>query len=324
MSSWRYPASVISAGTERATLEAAEKNLLAKARARPDQARQVIERVRRDGAKETIEFVRQRLDELGPLGYSASGRVTEVGAEVTGVAPGDRVAIAGAGLANHAEIDLVPHLLCARIPEGVSDEDAAFATIGAIAMHGFRRAEVAVGSTVVGHRPRASSASSPTRIALAAGCTVRGVDLDPRLIELAGGGRRVGDDPGFGRRPRLDRGRGPHLRLGRQRRSDQARGPGRQGPRAGRRGRRRQAERAARAVLRQGARPPPLALLRPRPLRPRLRAARARLPRGLRPLDGAPQHAGVPRPRRVRADPAVGADHPPLRDRRRRSAPTRR
>lgn len=177
-------ASVISAGTERATLEAAEKNLLAKARARPDQARQVIDRVRRDGAKATIEFVRQRLDELGPLGYSAAGRVSEVGEEVTGIAPGDRVAIAGAGLANHAELDIVPQLLCARIPEAVSDEDAAFATIGAIAMHGFRRAEVEVGSTVV-VIGLGLIGQLATRIALAAGCTVLGVDLEPRLLELA-------------------------------------------------------------------------------------------------------------------------------------------
>ena len=84
-------ASVISAGTERATLEAAEKNLLAKARARPDQARQVVDRVRRDGVRATVDFVRQRLDELGPLGYSAAGRVLEVGEDTTGLAPGDRV-----------------------------------------------------------------------------------------------------------------------------------------------------------------------------------------------------------------------------------------
>jgi predicted dehydrogenase len=177
-------ASVISAGTERATLAAAEKNLLAKARARPEQARQVIDRVRRDGARATVDFVRQRLDELGPLGYSAAGRVVEVGEQVTGLAPGDRVAIAGGGLANHAELDVVPHLLCARIPDGVADEDAAFATLGAIAMHGFRRADVAVGSTVV-VIGLGLVGQLAARIALAAGCTVRGVDLDAALLELA-------------------------------------------------------------------------------------------------------------------------------------------
>jgi predicted dehydrogenase/threonine dehydrogenase-like Zn-dependent dehydrogenase len=177
-------ASVISAGTERATLEAAEKSLLAKARARPDQARQVIDRIRRDGARATIEFVRQRLDELGPLGYSAAGTVVEVGEAVSGLAPGDRVAIAGGGLANHAELDVVPHLLCARVPDGVSDEDAAFSTLGAIAMHGFRRAEIEVGSTVV-VVGLGLVGQLATRIALAAGCTVHGVDVDERMIALA-------------------------------------------------------------------------------------------------------------------------------------------
>jgi predicted dehydrogenase/threonine dehydrogenase-like Zn-dependent dehydrogenase len=177
-------ASVISAGTERATLEAAEKGLLAKARARPEQTKQVIDRVLRDGARATFEFVRQRLDELGPLGYSASGRVIEVGERVTGLAPGDRVAIAGGGLANHAELDVVPQLLCARVPGAVTDEDAAFSTLGAIAMHGFRRSEAAVGSTVV-VIGLGLVGQLATRIALAAGCSVRGVDLDPRLIELA-------------------------------------------------------------------------------------------------------------------------------------------
>nr|MBA2523493.1 oxidoreductase [Solirubrobacterales bacterium] len=141
-------ASLVSAGTERATLDVARKGLLAKARARPDQARQVIERARREGVRSTLEVVRQRLDELGPLGYSAAGIAVEVGSEVSGIRPGDRVAIAGGGAANHAEIDVVPGLLCAPIPDGVSFEQASFATLGAIAMHGFRRGDVQVGSRV--------------------------------------------------------------------------------------------------------------------------------------------------------------------------------
>ena len=186
----RVASSVISAGTERATLEAAEKNLLAKARARPDQARQVIDRVRREGVRETLDFVRRRLDELGPLGYSAAGTVLEAGERTVGISPGDRVAIAGGGFANHAEVDVVPHLLCAPMPEGVSDEDAAFATLGAIALHGFRRSAAAVGATVavIGLGLVGQLAA---RIALAAGCQVRGVDLDPALVELA---QKVGVD----------------------------------------------------------------------------------------------------------------------------------
>ena len=180
-------ASVISSGTERATMEAAQKSLLAKARARPDHARQVLERVMSEGPRATYAFVRQRLDELGPLGYSAAGVVLEAGAEVSGVRPGDRVAIGGGGFANHAELDVVPQLLCAGVPAGVSDRDAAFATLGSIALHGFRRADVQVGSrvAVIGLGLIGQLA---VRIADAAGCSVIGVDLDRDLVELAGAG----------------------------------------------------------------------------------------------------------------------------------------
>ncbi len=180
----RVEASLVSAGTERATLDVARKSLLAKARARPDQARQVIERARREGVRSTIDLVRQRLEELAPLGYSAAGVATEVGAGVSGISAGDRLAIAGGGAANHAEIDIVPGLLCSPIPEGVSFADASFGTLGAIAMHGFRRADVQVGSrvAVIGLGLVGQLAA---RIALAAGCRVLGVDLSRRFCDLA-------------------------------------------------------------------------------------------------------------------------------------------
>jgi predicted dehydrogenase/threonine dehydrogenase-like Zn-dependent dehydrogenase len=188
MVSVRVEASVLSAGTERATLDVARKGLVAKARARPDQARQVVERMRRDGVRSTVNLVRQRLEELGPLGYSAAGVVLEVGPETRGLAPGDRVAIAGGGFASHAELDVVPSLLCAKVPDGVSSEDAAFSTLGSIALNGFRRAEVQVGSTVavIGLGLIGQLA---VRIARAAGCRVLGVDLSAEAVELA---RRAG------------------------------------------------------------------------------------------------------------------------------------
>ena len=200
----RVEASVLSAGTERATLDVARKGLIAKARARPDQARQVVERMRSDGVRSTLDLVRQRLEELGPLGYSAAGVVIEAGAETRGLAPGDRVAIAGGGFASHAGLDVVPSLLCARIPDGVSAEDAAFSTLGAIAMNGFRRAEVEVGSTVaviglgligqlavrIAARPAAASRRRP----------------EPQLVELA---RESGADAVLRSESRTDRaGRG--------------------------------------------------------------------------------------------------------------------
>lgn len=180
----RVAASAISSGTERATLEVARKGLIAKARARPDQARQVVERARRDGIGPTLELVRRRLEELGPLGYSAAGTVETVGERVRGFRPGDRVAIAGAGSANHAEVDVVPALLCAAIPDGVGFHDAAFATLGSIAMHGFRRADVQVGARV-GVIGLGLIGQLAVRVARAAGCQVVGVDLRPELVELA-------------------------------------------------------------------------------------------------------------------------------------------
>jgi predicted dehydrogenase/threonine dehydrogenase-like Zn-dependent dehydrogenase len=180
----RVEASLVSAGTERATLDVARKSLLAKARARPEQVRQVIDRARRDGVRATMEMVRQRLEELAPLGYSGAGVAVEVGAGVTGVSAGDRLAIAGGGAANHAEIDIVPGLLCSPVPEGVGFDEASFATLGAIAMHGFRRADVQVGShiAVIGLGLVGQLA---VRIALAAGCSVLGVDLSRRFCNIA-------------------------------------------------------------------------------------------------------------------------------------------
>jgi predicted dehydrogenase/threonine dehydrogenase-like Zn-dependent dehydrogenase len=180
----RVEASVLSAGTERATLGLARKGLIAKARARPDQARQVVDRMHREGVRSTLNLVRERLEELGPLGYSAAGVVVEVGGEARGLTPGDRVSIAGGGFANHSERDVVPSLLCAKVPNGVSAEDAAFATLGAIALNGWRRAEVQVGSTVavIGLGLIGQLA---VRIARAAGCRVLGVDLSAELVELA-------------------------------------------------------------------------------------------------------------------------------------------
>jgi predicted dehydrogenase/threonine dehydrogenase-like Zn-dependent dehydrogenase len=186
----RVEASAISSGTERATLDVARKSLVAKARARPEQARAVIDRARSDGVRSTIALVRQRLEELGPLGYSAAGVVVEVGEGVRDLAPGDRVAIAGGGAANHAEIDVVPALLCARVPDGVALEDAAFAALGAIALNGYRRGGAEVGSTVavVGLGLVGQLA---VRVARAAGCSVIGTDLNGGLVELA---KQVGAD----------------------------------------------------------------------------------------------------------------------------------
>ncbi|MGD0683594.1 MAG: bi-domain-containing oxidoreductase [Streptosporangiaceae bacterium] len=171
----RTAASVISPGTERAVTALAQSSLLAKARARPDLVRQVMRKARAEGVAATAKTVRGRLALDLPLGYSAAGLAVEVGAAVTGIRVGQLVATGGAGCANHAEFQAVPGLLCAAVPDGVPAQDAAFATVASIALHGLRLAEVGPGSkvVVVGLGLVGQLAA---RLAMAAGCDVAGID----------------------------------------------------------------------------------------------------------------------------------------------------
>jgi predicted dehydrogenase len=177
-------ASVISAGTERAKVVTGRKSLIGKARSRPDQVRQVLDKARRDGVRSTVEAVRLRLDEPSPLGYSAAGVVLAVGARVSGLSPGDRVACAGGGYAVHAEVVRVPGNLCVRVPDEVSLDHAAFATIGAIALHGVRQTGASLGErvAVIGMGLVGQLAGQLLR---AAGCVVVGIDLSEELLDLA-------------------------------------------------------------------------------------------------------------------------------------------
>ena len=141
--------SLISSGTEKQLTDLARSSLAGKAMARPDLVRRVLRNVGRDGLRPTMEKVFSKLDTPIPLGYSIAGTVIEAGREVTGFAAGDRVASAGAAIANHAEINAVPRNLAIRIPDGVSDEDASFVTLGAIALQGLRQAAPTLGETFV-------------------------------------------------------------------------------------------------------------------------------------------------------------------------------
>lgn len=140
--------SCVSAGTESAMIKLARQNPLNKARERPDLAKQVIEKARNDGIIPTYQAVKGRLEQPEPLGYSSAGQVIDVGSDVDGIQVGDRVACAGAGYASHAEFVSVPENLVAKIPEGAELEDAAFTTLGSIAMQGIRRADLSPGETV--------------------------------------------------------------------------------------------------------------------------------------------------------------------------------
>jgi predicted dehydrogenase/threonine dehydrogenase-like Zn-dependent dehydrogenase len=179
-------ASLVSAGTERASAEFAGKSLLAKAKARPDLVRDVLAKLRRDGLASTVQTVRSRLDQPQSLGYSSAGVVIAVGDGVADINVGDRVACAGAGFAVHAEFACVPRMLLAKIPQGekVSFEEAAFGTVGAICLHGIRTAEVALGDTVavIG---LGLLGQITVQLLKAAGCRVFGMDPLRQRADLA-------------------------------------------------------------------------------------------------------------------------------------------
>jgi predicted dehydrogenase/threonine dehydrogenase-like Zn-dependent dehydrogenase len=168
-------ASVISPGTERAVTALARSSLLAKARARPDLARQVVRKARADGVAAAARAVRSRLAADLPLGYSAAGVVVEVGAAVDGIRAGQLVATGGAGQANHAEFQAVPHLLCAVVPDAVPPQDAAFATLAAIPLHALRLSGVGPGAKVV-VLGLGLLGQLAARLAMASGCDVAGID----------------------------------------------------------------------------------------------------------------------------------------------------
>jgi len=181
----RIGASLVSAGTERASSEFASKSLLQKAKSRPDLVRDVMTKIRRDGVISAFSAVRSRLDQPLSLGYSSAGTIVEVGEGIADLKPGDRVACAGANYAVHAEYACVPRMLVARIPSADVDfTSAAFTTLGAVAIHGVRTAEAKLGDTVavIGLGLLGQLAVQVLR---AAGCRVIGFDLLQSRADLA-------------------------------------------------------------------------------------------------------------------------------------------
>ena len=177
--------SLISPGTERMLVEAGGGNLLNTARQRPDLVRQVLDKAARDGIAATVEAVRNRLDVAIPLGYSCAGTTLDVGPRARGAFEiGDRVACAGAGLANHAEIVAVPRNLAVRVPDSVSLDDAAFVTVGAIALQGVRVADARLGEAcvVIG---LGLVGQLTVQLLKAAGCRVFGIDVAADKVQLA-------------------------------------------------------------------------------------------------------------------------------------------
>ncbi|HWQ45786.1 MAG TPA: bi-domain-containing oxidoreductase [Longilinea sp.] len=179
----RVAASLVSAGTERMLVDFAGKSLLGKVRSRPDLARQVIDKARREGVLPTLEAAFSRLDQPMPLGYSSAGTIVSIGEGVTGFHPGDRVACSGSH-AVHAEYNVVPSQLVTKLPDPVDFNSAAFTTLGAIAMQGFRLAAPQLGErvAVIG---LGLLGLLTAKLAIAAGCPVFGIDVNSERVKFA-------------------------------------------------------------------------------------------------------------------------------------------
>jgi predicted dehydrogenase/NADPH:quinone reductase-like Zn-dependent oxidoreductase len=172
--------SLVSLGTEKMLVNFGQANLLEKARQQPDRVKQVIDKMKTDGIKPTLEAVFRKLDTPLPLGYSQAGEVIAVGNGVTELQVGDRVISNG----GHAEQVAVPKNLVAKIPEGVTYDEASFTVVGAIGLQGIRLSEPTFGETVVVLGLGLIGLIS-AQLLKANGCNVIGLDLDPDKVEKA-------------------------------------------------------------------------------------------------------------------------------------------
>ena len=176
----RTRVSLVSLGTERMLVEFGKGSLLAKARAQPDKVKMVLDKVRAEGLLPTLEAVFSKLEQPIPLGYCNVGEVIAVGGGVPGLAVGDRVASNGP----HAEYVAVPHRLCARIPDSVTDEQAAFTVIASIGLQGIRLLAPTLGETITVSGLGLIGLLS-AQLLKASGCRVIGFDFDTRKVALA-------------------------------------------------------------------------------------------------------------------------------------------
>ncbi len=176
--------SLISAGTEKGTVKVAQSSLLGKAKQRPDLVAQVLQNIKKEGLRATLEKVRTKLDSLKALGYSTAGVVTASMDTNGKFKPGDRVACAGQDYASHAEVVCVPQNLTVKIPDNVSFEEASFTTLGAIALQGVRQANPLLGENicVIG---LGLLGQITCQLLSANGCRVFGIDVSEKMVQLA-------------------------------------------------------------------------------------------------------------------------------------------
>jgi predicted dehydrogenase/threonine dehydrogenase-like Zn-dependent dehydrogenase len=176
----RTARTLVSAGTERMLVDFGKASLIDKARQQPDKVRMVLDKIRTDGLGPTLDAVRNKLDQPLPMGYCNVGTVVESGTGVDGFAVGDRVASNG----KHAEVVAVPVNLCARIPDAVSDDEAAFTVLGAIALQGIRLVQPTLGEAVV-VTGLGLIGLLTVQLLRAHGCRVLGLDFDASRLALA-------------------------------------------------------------------------------------------------------------------------------------------
>jgi predicted dehydrogenase len=180
----RVAYSCVSGGTEASNVKLSGLPLYRRALKQPEHVRRVLEVAREQGFKRTFDRVRAQLAAGLPSGYSAAGTVIDVGDEVEAFAVGDRVACAGAGVANHSEVIDVPVNLAVKVPDGLELETAATVTLGAIALQGVRRAVPTLGETI-GVIGLGLIGQLTAQLLRANGCRVIGADLDPHRVERA-------------------------------------------------------------------------------------------------------------------------------------------
>lgn len=176
----RTSRTLVSLGTERMLVEFGRANLIEKARQQPDKVRQVLDKIRTDGIQPTMETVLNKLNLPLPLGYCNVGKVVAIGRGVTEFQLGDRVASNG----HHAEYVCVPQNLVAKVPDNVSDDEAAFTVIGSIALQGIRNLNPQLGETVVVIGLGLIGLVA-AQLLKSNGCNVIGTDFDQQKVDLA-------------------------------------------------------------------------------------------------------------------------------------------
>ena len=180
----KVKASLISAGTEGSKVSTARKGYIGKAKEKPEQVKQVLDTIKKEGFLNAYLKVMNKLDSWTPLGYSCAGEIIAVGDEVRGYKVGDKVACGGQDIANHAELVSVPVNLVARVPDNVEYNFACYTTLGAIALQGVRQADLRLGEScvIIG---LGLVGQLTVQILKASGVFVIGIDISKEMVDLA-------------------------------------------------------------------------------------------------------------------------------------------